>query len=170
MHCKISIGMSQIPINSNFCHHTLVWWERMVRFQEEPHWCCTGSQDTAERHQSCRLCPEFPSLPFLTPQGEQFHGELHGHHGSYSHTCPFLWICQLKTCKRWACLCTGTMPVNTNAVEIRIQGNTNHRNVPYTPQLPSWSEEELQSSISSKENGWEFIEYRSMNVKILLFF
>lgn len=63
--------MSQVPVNSSFCHYTLVWWERMVRLQGRAPLVLTGSlrQDTAQKHWSCRLCPSSQFSHLSLPKG-----------------------------------------------------------------------------------------------------
>lgn len=159
-------------MNTNFCPHTLLWWERMVRFQ---------GRAPLVLHREPGHCREAPELQTV-PRVSQFtHFSLPKENSSmvrcmdvtdltFSHACPFLWICQLKTCEcepvsaQGQCLLT-SMLWRSESREIPPTGMylTLHSCLPN-------QREELQSSICSKGNGWEWIEYRTMNIKILLFF
>lgn len=124
---------------------------------------CTGAADCAQ---------SFPVSPFLTPKGELFHGEVDGHHGSYAQphlSFPMNLPAQnLQECEpgsaQGQCLLTSILWRSESRAILPTGMHPTHHHC-----LPN-QREELQSSICSKENGWEWTEYRSMNIKILLFF
>lgn len=137
---KLVLVWNKFQLTGNFCHHTLVWWERIVRFQGratlgvDRSSALGASARTLHRGTGAADCAQsFPVSPFLTPEGEHFHGEVDGHHGflcSATLLFPMNLSAQNLQAVR-ACVCPGIMPVNVNGVEMRIQGNT--RNTPYTP-------------------------------------